>query len=243
MSSLIRLSVILPVKNGQRHLEAALRSVQINCGTYDELIVIDDQSTDNTAEILQTFKLALSVTILQGRGQGPIHARNDGLKVARGKYITFLDHDDYWPAQRVDSHLDLLNAQPRAFVAIGKTQYVSDSPDSQQPQHSRDHPAIFHVHLGASTFRQAVFNEVGFFDEALSYSEDHDLFFRIREAGQFIHPLDHISLYYRVHETNMTLNKSIADLQLLRVIQKSLERRRKNSVASLSLFPKTRQAT
>lgn len=240
MSSSIRLSVILPVKNGQQHLEAALRSVQINCAAYDELIVIDDQSTDSTAEILQTFRPALSVIILQGRGQGPIHARNDGLRVARGKYITFLDHDDYWPAKRVDSHLDILDAQPSTFLVIGKTQYVSDSPDSQQQQNYPDRPAIFHVHLGASTFRQAVFNEVGFFDETLNYSEDHDLFFRIREAGQFIHPLDHISLYYRIHETNMTLNKSIADLQLMRVIQKSLERRRKNSAISLSSFPKTR---
>lgn len=242
MPSSIRLSVILPVKNGQRHLEAALRSVQINCAAHDELIVIDDQSTDSTVERLQNFKPALPITILQGRGLGPIHARNDGLKVARGKYITFLDHDDYWPADRVESHLDLMEAQPSAFVVTGKTQYVSDLPVSQEPQPYLDRPAIFHVHLGASTFRQAVFHNVGLFDETLRYSEDHDLFFRIREAGKSIYPLDQISLYYRVHESNMTLNKSIAELQLLRVIQKSIDRRRQNSVISLSLFPKTRKA-
>ena len=82
MPSNIRLSVILPVKNGQRHLQAALQSLQINCMPHDELIVIDDGSTDDTANLLHAFKPQLPVTVLQGPGQGPSYARNDGLKLA-----------------------------------------------------------------------------------------------------------------------------------------------------------------
>jgi glycosyltransferase involved in cell wall biosynthesis len=243
MPSNIRLSVILPVKNGQRHLQAALQSVQINCMPHDELIVIDDGSTDDTANLLHAFKPQLSVTVLQGRGQGPSYARNDGLKLARGSYITFLDHDDYWPADRVQSHLGVLSNDPNTFVVTGKTQYVSDLPDDIRPEFFRDWPAIFHVHLGASTFRRTVFEEVGFFDETLRFSEDHDLFLRIREAGLRIYPWNNVSLYYRIHETNMTLNKQLSELQLFQVIQKSLARRRLNGSRNLSPFPKNTPLT
>ena len=233
----VRLSVILPVKNGERHLTQALETIERNCTEEDELIVIDDQSIDGTARLLQSFKPAFRVTLLQGAGQGPAKARNDGLAIAQGRYITFLDHDDCWPDHRVFNHLAVLESEVSADVVMGQVEYVTGLHRDHLPAFVNHYPVIFHVHLGASTFRRSIFETVGWFDEQLGFSEDHDLFLRIREAGLIIHPLHEISLRYRIHETNMTRSKRLDEMQLLHVIQKSLSRRRVRYTV-LSPFPK-----
>jgi len=275
MSQAIRLSVILPVRNGERHLEQALQSVSRNCTAQDELIVVNDQSTDGTDDILQAFRPEFPVKLITGLGQGPAQARNLGLKAARSSYITFLDHDDYWPDDRIESHLQVFEVNQGVDVVTGKTQYVDEErgsgrrvtevqPSEVQPNEVQANKvrldaspgdqapgaqlsgrlaadaavaALFHVHLGGSTFRRDVFEVVGYFDEQLSFSEDHDLFLRIREAGLNIHPLDATSLYYLRHQTNMTRDKRMGEMQLIRVIQKSLARRRQKATV-MSPFPK-----
>lgn len=239
MSRSVRVSVILPVRNGEHHLAQALSAIERNCTKQDELIVIDDDSNDGTMHLLQSFKPTFPVTILSGGGQGPAKARNNGLRVARGRYITFLDHDDHWPNDRIVSHLKILESDANIDVVMGKIYYFTDLHQNDLPAFVKAYPTIFHVHLGASTFRQEVFETIGFFDEDLRFSEDHDLFLRIREAGLMIYPLHEISLNYRIHENNMTRDKPMNDMQMAQVIKKSLSRRRLTG-AVLSPFPKNK---
>jgi len=229
----------MPVKNGERHIVEALESVRRNCSIDDELIVIDDGSDDQTQAIVSGFEAHFDIHILSSHASGPANARNQGLLKAKGQYITFLDHDDRWPDGRVEAHLALLDTNQAAYVAMGKTQYFADPfAGSDQVDSALVHfvKALYHVHLGASTFRSAVFEKVGLFDEHLRFSEDHDLFLRIREAGLCIEPLQTTGLYYRQHETNMTRNKVMQEMQIFAVLQKSLRRRRERN-SLLSKFP------
>lgn len=234
----IRVSVILPVKNGQSHIAQALSSIERNCSLDDEILIVNDGSTDNTLAIIDSFAKSFNLILINGLGLGPAHARNLALQRARGRYITFLDHDDEWPTGRLEGHLKILESNKMADIVMGLVQNFSDS-SSQQPSNFRADP-IFHVHLGASTFRHAVFDKIGNFDESLKFSEDHDLFLRIREARLAIRPIDEISLYYRIHETNMTRERLLNEMQVFEVIKKSLERR-KVTGNNLSPFPSNRK--
>ncbi len=233
----------MPVKNGERHITEALESIRLNCSVDDELIVIDDGSDDRTQAIVSAFDADFDIHILSGHSFGPAKARNQGLLKAKGKYITFLDHDDHWPEGRVKTHLALLGTNRAADIAMGKTQYFAEPLTGGDRAIRFNHEivqfatALYHVHLGASTFRSSVFKTVGLFDEHLRFSEDHDLFLRIREAGFCIEPLQDIGLYYRQHETNMTRNKEMQEMQIFTVLQKSLRRRREKN-ARLSTFPR-----
>jgi glycosyltransferase involved in cell wall biosynthesis len=232
-----RTSIILPVKNGQRYIAQALSSIESNCSADDEILVIDDGSTDDTISIIDTFVSSCNISVINGLSSGPSHARNLGLQRACGRYIAFIDHDDEWPLERLDTHLKILESDKAADVAMGLIQNFSGSSSNQPTELIAD--PIFNVHLGASTFRRAVFDKIGIFDESLKFSEDHDLFLRIREAGLSIKPVDAIGLYYRIHETNMTRQKLLNEMQVFEVLKKSLERR-KVTGKNLSPFPSNR---
>ena len=88
-----RLSVIVPVYNGERFLGEALSSVCSQCVIPMEIVVVDDGSTDGTAKIARDFDLVRYVPQENG---GPAAARNRGVENARGDLLAFLDHDDLW---------------------------------------------------------------------------------------------------------------------------------------------------
>ena len=87
-------SVIMPVYNVDRYLEKAIRSVLAQTFSDFELILIDDGSTDKSAEICDGFLSYTNVAVLHIPNSGVAHARNTGLKTAKGKYIAFFDSDD-----------------------------------------------------------------------------------------------------------------------------------------------------
>lgn len=123
----VKFSIIMPAYNVENYIKQAVDSV-IN-QTYDEweLIVVDDGSTDNTWEILKSYKDKRIKTI-KSKNQGVSHARNVGLKKATGDYIVFLDSDDYlenWLLKNVNKELKKNDID----VFVGTFNCVKDSPD------------------------------------------------------------------------------------------------------------------
>jgi len=234
---MVRASIIMPVKNGEKYIEQALQSLFANISAADEIIVINDGSTDTTDTLASKALDAHSnSTILQESGVGPARARNAGISRARGEFITFIDHDDVWPLGRLEHHLAIFRESPTTDVVVGRTQYFSSEAQSLEKfRFLADDNAVHHVHLGASTFKKSVFDAVGSFSGQLLFSEDHDLFLRIRENQLNLHFDPAISLQYRIHTTNMTLNKTIEDLELLKVLHESIKRRRSENKLNVDI--------
>ena len=241
-----QLAIIIPVKNGGAHILSALDSViQQSLPSSTLLVIVDVNSIDSTSLLCDQFKAKnksgakLEIEIVHTlKPLNPAMARNLALKkvLPITEIVAFLDHDDYWPHNRIISDLDLFDKNSRYDVIVGKTKIVT-SHTNRATDYRFNSDELHNVNLGAATFRAKVFAEVGLFDEKMLFSEDHDYFFRMREHGLELLYANKVNLFYRLHETNMTKNKSAEELALLTVLRQSLERRKK---ISLTHFGKNR---
>ena len=222
-------STIVPVYNGEAFLEDAVASVQRQSCESMEIIIVDDGSTDSTAAIAAGFGDSVRYEYQENRG--PAAARNRALELCRGQMIGFLDVDDLWSDDKLELQLRRMADDPALLVAMGHTQFL-DQRDSEDgvPQFEAIGEPCIQMLLGGGLFRRSVFDVVGVFDETLSYCEDWDWFMRAKELDipMVIHP--ERVLFYRRHAGNMTRDKTGCDLALLKIIRKSLKRRRQKGI-------------
>jgi len=211
-------SVVIPVFNGERFLREAVQSVLDQKYAPLEIIIVDDGSTDGTASVARS----LPVRYLHQANQGPAAARNRGIEHAQGELIAFADADDLWPPAKVELQLPYLIKDPGVEIVMGRIQQVS----STEKEFGE---LAFSVNLGSAVIRKSVFDRVGLFDETMRYSEDVDWFMRAREAGAAIMTIDAVTLFYRQHEENMTRGKSTSELNVLKALKRSLDRRRERA--------------
>jgi glycosyltransferase involved in cell wall biosynthesis len=228
------LSVIIPVYNGAEFLPEAIASIRQQSYHPLEIIIVDDGSTDRTAAV--AAKLGEDIYYAYQSNRGPAAARNRGLAMARGDLISFLDVDDLWPPAKLKIQISRLMDDPFVDVVLGRVKFIRlpGAPEINIQFESPDNTLV-NAYLGSGVFRKPVFEKVGHFDETLRFSEDQDWFLRARELNVSIVILKQVTLLYRLHKDNMTRNKSTTDLQFIRVLKKSLDRRRQSTKTAQSL--------
>lgn len=186
-------SVVVPAYNAETTLAAALRSVLRQSAPPREILVVDDGSSDGTADVAMRF--SPQVRLIQQRNGGPGAARNTGIRAARGAWIGLLDADDTWLPSKLERQL-ALDEDGR----IGVIACLSDKPRQACP------PEIGFDQLWASNLlvnstvllRRAAWEQVGAYDEAraLISVEDYNLWLRIAAAGWRILTLQDILARY-----------------------------------------------
>jgi glycosyltransferase involved in cell wall biosynthesis len=220
------ISAIIPLYNQARFLRAAVESILEQSWRELELIVVDDGSTDGSLDTLG--RLRQRVTVYSQENRGPAAARNLGVRNASGEVIAFLDADDLWPPEKLKHQVPPLLEDPEIDAVLGRIQCFR-SGTNQEKKVNLYGKSFYGVQLGSVLFRRVVFDKVGFFDEKLFFSEDHDWFFRAREDNVKIVKVDHRALYYRIHGENMTRREAPNGYGLTRIVKESLDRRRKKS--------------
>ena len=225
-----RISVIMPSRDAGAYIDAALRSVRLQSVAVHEVILVDNESTDDTLRIAEAHVASgLPLRILQGPCRGPGPARNLGVAAAEGDLIAFLDADDLWPEGKLARQGARLAADPRVEMVSGYTCYFETADDEGlRPAAGSRTERIFHVHVGSCLYRRDVFDRIGgAFDEDFLYSEDVDLLLRLRESDLPFSILHSVELYYRKHSASMMARadpRRDADFRL--AAHKSLRRRR-----------------
>jgi hypothetical protein len=201
-------SVVVPTYNRRSMLERALRSVWAQtCDDY-ELIVVDDGSTDGTAEFLAT--LGSDVRTVRQENHGPSAARNAGARIARGDYLAFLDSDDTWFPWTLSNFAEALaegstSVLHACWLEIRGDTSVADM--RAEPLRTArydgylDAGAKGDIHLAAGRIvvARTVFEEAGGFDIRLRCGEEHDLALRLGLAPGFIQVLAPYQVAYRRH--------------------------------------------
>lgn len=228
------ISVIVPAYNAERFLAAALQSVLAQDQAILEIIVIDDGSSDRSAEIALSFP---KVKVLRQGNLGPAAARNRGISEAQGAWLAFIDADDIWAPGSLRSLAQILLDDPTIDVAVGRFRAVSEE-IWKDGQIQFLGPALPNFVFGTSLFRREVFAKTGPLDQGYRIGEDTEWCLRAREKGIRIQPIEDIIVYYRRHSANLT-QRSYPELTL-KLVKESLDRRRKGSAepaASLAKIP------
>lgn len=126
-----KVSIIIPVYNGEKFISYCVKSAQQQTYRNIEIIIVDDGSTDNSANLCDEFaKADKNITIIHKKNEGLSAARNDGMAIAKGKYITFLDSDDYMSQEFVEIAVKACN-ETKSDIAVLKMMFVDEN-DTQQ---------------------------------------------------------------------------------------------------------------
>jgi glycosyltransferase involved in cell wall biosynthesis len=194
-------SVVTPVYNGARYLREALESLFAQDYEPFESIVVDDGSTDRTAEIARSY----AVRYVRQANQGAAAARNAGLAIARGELVAFLDSDDLLPVDKLSIQAGLLAERGDIGCVLGRQEIMLEGVEAPSWL-TRD--AIYGdldgIPLVSAMFRRSALDAVGLYDPTFQQSEDMDLLVRLRAHGIEIAILPEILVYRRFHGDNLT---------------------------------------
>lgn len=207
----INVSIILPVFNRAHLVTEAVKSVLIQTFQGFELIIIDDGSTDNTVEIINTFDDP-RIILLRQENCGRSVARNNGLAIARGRYIAFLDSDDVYLKGKLElqvaymeKHPDISMIYTSAHCIDQKGKLLDEQPYVAQAEGNiYEQVAFFQpltITLPTVMLRREVLGEVGGFDVAMERFEDTDLWRRIAKRYR-VGAIDVPTCLLRTHENN-----------------------------------------
>jgi hypothetical protein len=203
-------SIIIPAFNQGHYLGEAIRSVLSQTYQDFEALVIDDGSTDNTAEIARSFSDPRIQYIYQDN-RGLSGARNTGIRHARGQYLTYLDSDDQFLPEKLELLIAEFDADPRLGLVAGQAIPIDE--------HGRRVGKIFTtsliadpaqlllgnpLHVGSVLLRQEWQAKAGFFDESLRSYEDWDMWLRMLRLGCPMGWVDRPVSLYRFHRAQMT---------------------------------------
>lgn len=211
------ISTILPVKNGSNFIRFAIISVLRQTLNSQEVIVVDDHSTDDTIDIVR--KEFPKLLILNSTGYGQAQAVNDGILSSRGKYITFIDHDDEWEVSKSKIQASILDDHQNVEVVVGG---VANFSSERAKSMKRFGPSRV---LGACMFRRDVFDRVGLFDTSLGHHSIIEWWSRDEARNLHLLEIQEAQYFRRIHERNSgKLFKDDARQDLLRVLKRNAKR-------------------
>lgn len=224
-------SVIIPVYNAERYLAEAVDSVLNQTYHPLEIIVVDDGSTDESANAAKRHP---EVRYFYQANQGVSVARNTGLKAAHGEFIAFLDSDDLWVPDKLSVQITFLLEHPHIDYAIAHQRIVLET-DTQIPPIFKkelletDHPGYVPSTLVA---RKTVFDQIGGFNpEIVNHGEDIEWFTRVKDAGFSMGIIEKCLLIRRMHNSNLSLQSAPNYPRLLRTLKKSIDRKTADKAA------------
>jgi glycosyltransferase involved in cell wall biosynthesis len=179
-----RVSIIIPTYNRRDLVREALASVQAQTYQDCELIVVDDGSTDGTAEVVQEFS---GVHYISQSNRGVSAARNRGVAYSTGAWLAFLDSDDLWQPRKLETQVAFFTTHPEVQICQTEELWLRNGVRvNPHNKHRKTGGDIFARSLerclvspSAVMLRRELFIRVGGFDESLPACEDYDLWLRI----------------------------------------------------------------
>jgi len=205
-------SVIIPVFNGSNYLTEAVESVFAQTYTPIELIIVDDGSTDNTWELIQSF--GSKTCAIHQENQGVAAALNTGIRSSHGDLIAWLSHDDLFLPEKIALQVKFLKAHPEFGACYTDFEIIDSAGERLSIYHapwfpSSELPRSFlrDMHINGSTvlLRRSCFEKAGGFDERLAHTQDLEMWLRLAAFSEIGH-LPEVLIKFRSHAEQGSLD-------------------------------------
>lgn len=209
-------SIVVPVYNVEKYIEDTCNSVFAQTYTNWELILVEDQSTDQTAavieKIMESHKDGKIKWIRQEKNAGAAAARNRGVQEAEGRFIAYLDADDIWRADKLEKELEFLSEKEAAFVFTGYefadeegsgTGKIVRVPETLSYQQALGNTTIFTSTVIFDTKRIPK----SLLEMPCIKSEDTALWWKVLRLGYIAYGLDENLVWYRRPANSLSSNK------------------------------------
>lgn len=196
------LSIIIPIYNGALLVDRCLDNIfsQSTLFSY-EVIIVDDGSTDNTVELINARKEP-NIVLFQQQNAGPAVARNKGVELAKGKYVAFMDADDYWKDGYIQKTVDFLNQHEECvavsvtcknIASFAKTASYNptwmDETKKEEPRVLEDFMSYWatycHVGTCSTTMRTDLVRQAGGMRTDLRVTEDYEFWLFLSTFGKW----------------------------------------------------------
>ncbi|MEA3512624.1 MAG: glycosyltransferase family A protein [Campylobacterota bacterium] len=181
----MKISVIIPTYNRAGFLKKTIQSILNQTYKVNEIIIVDDGSTDTTKDILKQFEN--NIIYIYQNNSGVSSARNKGLKYAKNDWICFLDSDDIWEKSKIEKQVYFHKNNKKIYIShtdelwLFNDKIIKQNKQQQKPSGFCFEENIPLCKIGASTvmINKKVFDDIGLFDENLIACEDYDLWLRV----------------------------------------------------------------
>jgi glycosyltransferase involved in cell wall biosynthesis len=227
------ISCVVPVFNGERYLAEALDSVLRQTRPPDEIVVVDDGSSDRSAEIVRGY--GNRVRYVRQDNRGAAAARNRGVELAGGELLAFIDQDDLWRPHKLELQLASFAADPGLDICVSHVDLQWDSARAEEQAALGEHRRARRVPgytTPAMLARRSAFARIGPLDTRLTRADATDWFLRGIDLGLSILLIPQALLVHRMHDTNLSRHRESGKREFVRLVKATLDRRRRLAVGS-----------
>jgi len=224
----MNITVIIPTYNRYEFLKRALRSVYAQSYKPQEIIVIDDGSTDNTPQIIQEFP---NIKYVHQANSGVSSARNLGILNATYEWIAFLDSDDEWVESKLQEQAAFHKSNTNAKMSYTDEIWIRDGVSVKIPKKFKkrgvdafdENLSFCNIAPSSALIHKSLFESVGVFDEALEVCEDYDLWLRIAMQNKIVLVDEKLIKKYAGHEDQLSFKHWGMDRFRVITLEKLLE--------------------
>lgn len=250
-------SIIMPAFNAERYIGASIDSVLDQTFKEWELIIIDDGSTDKTKDVIATFQKDERIIYIYQENGRQGKARNNGLRMARGEFIAFLDSDDLWHPEKLQKQLKVISETGVSMV-ISQAQVFEEVNGKNKLGNKigillgkRDSTVIM-CHLCWSNMipiltvlvKKSSLEAVGGFSEKseIQNAEDYHLWLKLANSGVGFFGVDEILALYRVHANQATygntqvIRESVAAMNDIELLNHSKSKVLRNLIIMFAVY-------
>lgn len=202
-------SVIVAVYNGENFLDQALESVLNQSYRNFEVLIVDDGSTDRTAEVAEPYLKLSNINYLYQNNGGHAEALNTGVSNVSGEFLAFIDHDDLWDVRKLQMQMDEFRLDPDLGVVFTYWKNFSENSCAEKLNFQKEE--IKGYTTGTMLIRRDAFLKVGLFDTALRKGYFFPWFDRLKILGLKEHVLPELLYHRRIHGENISIGRDTSD--------------------------------
>jgi glycosyltransferase involved in cell wall biosynthesis len=227
-----KISIIIPAYNCEKTIELTVESVLRQTFTDFELIIVNDGSEDLTLDVISQITDS-RIKVFSFENAGGNVSRNRGLKYAVGEFVSFLDADDMWTADKLASQFTVLQENPQAAVAYSWTDYIDENGEFVVSGRRIIANGNIYENLLTTNFlengsnplirKEAVIVLNGF-DESLKAAQDWDMWLRLAFKFEFV-CVPSVQILYRISHNSVSSNLVRQEKACLQVLEKAYKER------------------